>query len=94
MPRLPQRIKADAERDRTVLLADARATADNLRGEGEADATRIYAQSFGQDPAFFSIWRTLQGYRDIFSNGAARLVLTPDNDYLRYLQVPPTDPGR
>jgi len=88
------RIRADAERDRTVLLADARATADNLRGEGEADATRIYSQSFGQDPAFFSIWRTLQGYRDIFSNGTARLVLTPDNDYLRYLQVPPADPGR
>ncbi len=87
------RIKADAERDRTVLLADARATADNLRGEGEADATRIYAQSFGQDPTFFSIWRTLQGYHDIFSNGSARLVLTPDNDYLRYLQVPPADSG-
>jgi modulator of FtsH protease HflC len=88
------RIKADAERDRTVLLADARATADNLRGEGEADATRIYSQSFGQDPGFFAIWRTLQGYRDIFGGGAARLVLTPDNDYLRYLQVPPADPGK
>jgi membrane protease subunit HflC len=88
------RIKADAERDRTVLLADARATADNLRGEGEADATRIYSQSFGQDPGFFAIWRTLQGYRDIFGGGAARLILTPDNDYLRYLQIPPADPGR
>jgi len=88
------RIRADAERDRTVLLADARATADNLRGEGEADATRIYSQSFGQDPGFFAIWRTLQGYRDIFDSGTARLVLTPDNDYLRYLQVPPADPGR
>jgi membrane protease subunit HflC len=84
-----QRIRADAERDRTVLLADARATADNLRGEGEAEATRIYAQSFGQDPGFFSIWRTLQGYHDIFATGSARLVVTPDNDYLRYLQAPP-----
>jgi modulator of FtsH protease HflC len=84
-----QRIRADAERDRTVLLADARATADNLRGEGEAEATRIYAQSFGQDPGFFSIWRTLQGYHDIFATGSARLVVTPDNDYLHYLQAPP-----
>jgi membrane protease subunit HflC len=89
-----QRIKADAERERTVLVADAKATADNLRGEGEAEATDIYAKSFGQDPAFFSIWRTLQGYRDIFDAGAARLVVTPDNDYLRYLQVPPAYPGR
>ena len=64
-----QRIKADAERERTVLVADARATADNLRGEGEGEATNIYAKAFGQDPAFFSIWRTLQGYRDIFDSG-------------------------
>jgi len=84
-----QRIKADAERDRTVLVADARATAENLRGEGEAEATGIYAKSFGQDPGFFSIWRTLQGYHDIFATGSARLVVTPDNDYLRYLQAPP-----
>ena len=89
-----QRIKADAERDRTVLVADARATADNLRGEGEAEATHIYAQSFGQDPAFFSIWRTLQGYRDIFATGAARIVVSPNNDYLRYLQAPPAMPGQ
>ncbi len=84
------RIKADAERDRTVLLADARATADNLRGEGEGEATNIYAKAFGQDPNFFAIWRTLQGYRDIFDSGGARLVVTPDNDYLRYLQAPPS----
>jgi membrane protease subunit HflC len=89
-----QRIRADAERDRTVLVADARATADNLRGEGEGEATKIYAQAFGQDPPFFSIWRTLQGYRDIFDSGAARLVVTPDNDYLKYLQAPPADPSR
>jgi membrane protease subunit HflC len=89
-----QRIKADAERDRTVLVADARATADNLRGEGEAEATHIYAQSFGQDPAFFSIWRTLQGYHDIFATGSARLVVSPNNDYLRYLQAPPAMPGQ
>jgi modulator of FtsH protease HflC len=89
-----QRIKADAERDRTVLVADARATAENLRGEGEAEATKIYAQSFGQDPNFFSIWRTLQGYHDMFATGSARLVVTPDNEYLKYLQAPPPMPAQ
>jgi modulator of FtsH protease HflC len=89
-----QRIKAEAERDRTVIVAEARATADNLRGEGEAEATAIYAKAFGQDPAFFSIWRTYQGYRDIFDTGNARLVLSPDNDYLKYLQAAPADPSR
>jgi membrane protease subunit HflC len=84
-----QKIRADADRQRTVLLADARAKADELRGEGEATATQTYAQAFGQDPAFFSYWRTLQGYRNVFDSGAARLVITPDNDYLRLLQAPP-----
>jgi membrane protease subunit HflC len=83
------RIRADAERERTVLLAEAQANADRLRGEGEAESTTIFARSFGRDPEFFSLWRTLQGYQEAFSNGNARLVLTPDNAYLRYLQAPP-----
>jgi membrane protease subunit HflC len=87
-----QKIKADAERERTVLVADAKAKADNLRGEGQAEATKIYAKAFGQDPAFFSIWRTYQGYHDIFDSGAARLVVSPDNDYLKYLQAAPPAP--
>jgi membrane protease subunit HflC len=87
------KIRADADRERTVLLAEARATADKLRGEGEGEATRTYTQSFGKDPTFFSIWRTLQGYRNVFDGGKTRLVLTPDNDYLRYLQAPPAPAG-
>jgi membrane protease subunit HflC len=84
-----QRIRADADRDRTVLLADARATADKLRGEGEAQASRTFAQAFSKDPGFFAAWRTLSAYRDAFAGGNAKLVLTPDNDFLRYLATPP-----
>jgi membrane protease subunit HflC len=87
------KIRADAERERTVLLAEARATADKLRGEGDAGATAIYAKAFNQDPWFFGIWRTLQGYRDAFATGVARLVITPDNAYLHYLQAPPAPPS-
>jgi membrane protease subunit HflC len=83
------KIRAEAERERTVLLADAKGNAEKLRGDGEAEATRIFAKSFGEDQEFFTIWRTLQGYRDVFDSGNARLVLTPDNDYLRYLHAPP-----
>lgn len=89
-----QKIRADAERERTVLLADARAQADELRGEGEAQATTIYAKAFGQDPGFFSYWRTLQGYRSVFESGNARLVVTPDNDYLKLLTAPPEGVGK
>jgi len=89
-----QRIRADAERERTVLVADARAKADELRGEGEAEATGIYAAAFGRDPAFFSFWRTLQGYRTVFGTGNTKMVVTPDNDYLHLLQAPPQGLGQ
>ena len=88
------KIKADADRERTVLLAEARATGDRLRGEGEAEATRIYAQAYSQDLGFFAAWRTLQAYRDSFGTGRSRLVITPDNDFLRYLQAPPVPAGQ
>ena len=87
------KIRADAERERTVLLAEARATSDKLRGEGEAGATRIYAAAFNKDPQFFGIWRTLQAYRDVFDSGGGRLVLSPDNEFLRYLQAAPPATG-
>ena len=83
------KIKADAERDRTVLLADARATADTLRGQGEAAAIATYAAAFNQDPQFFSVWRTLQAYRDGFAGGQSRLVITTDNDFFKLLKDAP-----
>lgn len=85
-----QRIRADAERDRFVLLAEARAKADQLRGEGEEQAIRIYADAFQKDPGFFQTYRTLQAYRQVFGEGGkSRLVLTPDNDFLRLLREAP-----
>ncbi|MGI4942514.1 MAG: protease modulator HflC [Janthinobacterium lividum] len=83
------RIRADAERERTVLLAHARADSDRLRGEGESESTKIYADAFGRDPEFYSIYRTLQAYRDTFTGGQSRLVLTPDSDFLRMLREAP-----
>ncbi len=80
------KIKADADRQKTVILADARAGAERLRGEGEAKAIAIYADAFQRDPQFFSVWRTLQAYKEAFGNGRSRLVLSPDNDFLRLLQ--------
>jgi membrane protease subunit HflC len=83
------RIRADAERERTVLLADAQAAADRTKGEGEAEATNIFAAAFGKDPEFFGFWRAMDGYKEALGGNNSRLVLTPDNDYLRYLQAPP-----
>jgi len=87
------RIRADAERDRTVLLADANAKADQLRGEGEAAATKLYADAYNRDPGFYATWRTLEAYRAAFDTGKARLVLSPDSDFLRLLtKAPPPSP--
>jgi membrane protease subunit HflC len=83
------RIRADAERERTVLLAEAAATADNLRGQGEAQAIAIYADAFQRDQHFFKVWRTLQAYRTAFETGTMRLVLTPGSDFLSLLRQSP-----
>ncbi len=84
-----QKIRADAERDRTVLLADAHATADKLRGEGEAQAIHTYADAFQRDPQFFSIWRTLQAYREGLAGGQSRLVVSTDDDFFKLLHAAP-----
>lgn len=87
------RIRADADRERTVLLANARSSADRLRGEGEAQAIALYADAFNRDPHFFQIWRTLHAYREGFSHGGSRLVLTPGDGFLKLLREMPTSNG-
>jgi membrane protease subunit HflC len=72
-----------------VLLAEARASADKLRGQGEAQAIATYADAFQQDPHFFQVWRTLQAYRDAFASGTSRLVLSPGDDFLKMLHEAP-----
>ncbi len=86
------KIRADAERDRTVLLADARATADKLRGQGEATAIATYATAFNQDPQFFTIYRTLQAYREGFAGGQSRIVMSTDDDFFKLLRQEPATP--
>ena len=84
------KIRADADRDRTVLLADARAGADRLRGQGEEESIKIYADAFQKDPQFYATYRTLQAYRQAFGSGnGSRLVLTPDSEFLKLLQQEP-----
>ncbi len=83
------RIRADADREQTILLAEARSKADQLRGEGERQAIALYAAAFEKDPHFFQVWRTLQAYRNAFSVGTTRLVISPDSDFFKYLRSEP-----
>jgi membrane protease subunit HflC len=83
------KIRADADRQKTVLLAQAKSDADKLRGQGEAQAIGIYADAFQRDPGFFNTWRTLQAYKAAFASGKSRLVLSPQDDFLRLMQGMP-----
>jgi membrane protease subunit HflC len=83
------RIRAEADRQKTVLLAEAGAYADKQRGEGEAQAIAIYADAFGRDAQFFNAWRTLQAYKTAFGDGKSRLVLSPQDDFLKLMQSAP-----
>jgi len=79
-----EKIRADADRQRTVILADAYKTSEVLRGEGDAKATEIYAQAFQQNTEFFSFYRSLSAYRDVFNRGGDMMVLQPDSAFFRY----------
>jgi membrane protease subunit HflC len=89
-----QRVRASAERERTVLIAEAQAQADILRGQGEQEAIRIFAEAFQRDPAFFQFWRTMQAYREAFAEGDTKMVLTPDSEFFRFFRESPNSlPG-
>jgi membrane protease subunit HflC len=86
-----EKIRADADRQRTVILAEAYSQAQNLRGDGDAQATRIFAQAFGQNPEFFKFYRSLEAYRASFSNRNDMLVVDPSSEFFKYFKD--TAPG-
>ncbi len=79
-----QKIQADADRQKTVLLAEARTLAEILRGEGDATRNRIYAEAYSVDPEFFRFYRSLEAYRKAMDATDTTLVLSPDSDFFRY----------
>lgn len=80
-----ERIRADADRQRVVTLANAYREAEKLRGEGDARSAEIYAQAYGQDPEFFTFYRSLNAYKKTFSN-TGMMVLDPDSDFFQYFK--------
>ena len=79
------RIRAEADRTRTVLISQARRESEILRGEGDGEAVRIFAEAFGKDVRFFTFYRTMQAYREALNAEDTTLVLSPDGDFLRFL---------
>ncbi|HLA74623.1 MAG TPA: protease modulator HflC [Gammaproteobacteria bacterium] len=84
-----ERIRSDADRQRVVTLAEAYRDAERVRGEGDAQAARIYAQAFGSDAEFFSLYRSLNAYKNTFnSDKNSMLVLQPDAEFFKYFNGP------
>ena len=83
-----QEIQARADRDVTVLVAETQAKADTIRGEGDAERNRIFAEAFGKDPDFFAFYRSMQAYESGLGHKDTRMVLRPDSDFFRYFADP------
>jgi membrane protease subunit HflC len=85
---LAQTIRAKADRDVTVTIADATSTGEQVRGEGDALRTDIYANAYNQDRDFFTFYRSMQAYETGLKHGDTRLLLAPDSDFFRYFSNP------
>ena len=83
---LAEGIRADADRQSTVILANAYRESEVTRGEGDAQAASIYANAYNKDPEFYSFYRSLMAYRESFKSGSDVLLLKPDSEFFRYLQ--------
>ena len=79
-------IRADAERQAVIYGAEAYRDAEQIRGEGDAQATRIYANAYNKDPEFYAFTRSLNAYRETFSSKGDVLLLDPNSDFFKYLK--------
>ncbi|HEY7661706.1 MAG TPA: protease modulator HflC [Xanthobacteraceae bacterium] len=83
-----QEIRAKADREVTVLLAEAQSKGEQTRGEGDAERNRIFAEAYGKDPDFFSFYRSMQAYETGLRPNDTRMLLKPDSDFFRYFVDP------
>jgi len=83
---LAEGIRAAADREVTVLEANAFRDSEKIRGLGDAEATRIYAEAYNQDPEFYAFVRSLRAYQETFNGGSDVMLIEPDNQFYQYLR--------
>ncbi len=81
-----QKIIATAEKDKIVTIAEARKKSEIMRGEGDAEAIKSFASSFGRDPEFFDFYRSMHAYRKSIGKESAKMILSPDNEFMKYFK--------
>ena len=82
---IAREITAIADKDKVVILAEAYKTAEQIRGEGDAEATGIYANSFSQDPEFYEFTRSMKAYSETFQEKSDVMLIDSDSDFFKYL---------
>jgi membrane protease subunit HflC len=83
-----EKIRADADRQREVILAEAYRKAQEAKGEGDAKASAIYAAAFQPNPEFYAFYRSLEAYKQSFKNKGDMMVLEPNSEFFKYLKNP------
>ena len=83
-----QAIRAKADRDVTVIIAEATSKGEQLRGEGDGTRNKIFAEAYGKDPDFFAFYRSMQAYDQSFKAGDTRFVTSPGSDFFKYFGNP------
>ena len=81
---ISQSVKARAEREATVLIAEATRESEILRGQGDAEKTKTLGAAYGQDPDFFAFYRSMQAYQDALPGSNTTLVLSPNSEFFKY----------
>ena len=81
-----ERIRADADKQREVIVAEAYREAQEIKGEGDAKAADTYAQAFNKDPEFYSFYRSLEAYRNSFKSKNDVIVVEPNSDFFKYMK--------
>ena len=81
-----EKIRADADKQRTVILAEAYREAEKIRGEGDAKASQIYAEAFGKNPEFYKFYRSLEAYRATFKDKGDVMVIDPSSEFFKYFK--------
>ncbi|WP_426338964.1 protease modulator HflC [Pseudoduganella sp. S-14] len=81
-----EQVRADADKQRTVILAEAYREAEKIKGEGDAKASQIYAEAFGRNPEFYKFYRSLEAYRASFKSKADVMLVDPQSDFFKYFK--------
>jgi membrane protease subunit HflC len=91
-----EKIRADADRQREIIVAEAYRDAQKLKGEGDAKASTLYADAFGKDPAFAQFYRSLEAYRSTFRSKSDVMVLDPSSEFFKAMRgnSAPAAPGK